>query len=144
TALDLLAVVGPSLLNAWRAELPPDTPNYFLINVQPEQADTVLARLRQAQALSVNALPMAVGKLVAINGKAPRAQDYTDRRAAGWVNGETRLSWSAQVPASNRVIAGHWFDAHPAEPQVSVDELWIEMFHLKLGDTLTLSVGERE
>jgi putative ABC transport system permease protein len=144
TALDLLAVVGPSLLAAWRAELPPDTPNYFLINIQPEQLDGVTAALKKAGAENVNTLPLAVSKLVAINGNAPRAEDYADRRAAGWINGETRMSWSADVPPSNRVIAGKWVEPHPSEPQVSVDEMWIEMFHLKLGDTLTLRVGDRD
>jgi putative ABC transport system permease protein len=144
TALDLLAVIGPSLLNAWRAELPADTPNYFLINIQPEQHDDVLAQLQQAHAQNLNALPLAVGKLIAINGVAPRADDYADRRAAGWINGETRLSWSVDLPPTNRVIAGRWFPAQPAEPEISVDEMWVEMFHLKLGDTLTLRIGERD
>ncbi len=144
TALDLLAVVGPSLLSAWRAELPANTPNYFLINIQPEQRDAVVDKLQSAGAENINALPLAVSKLVAINGKPPRAEDYQDRRAAGWINGETRLSWSADVPPSNRVVAGHWFSAHPSEPEISVDEMWTEMFHLKLGDTLTLRIGDRD
>jgi putative ABC transport system permease protein len=42
------------------------------------------------------------------------------------------------------VKAGRWFDANPSEPEVSLDEMWIEMFHLKLGDTLTLRIGERD
>ncbi|HEX3123579.1 MAG TPA: FtsX-like permease family protein [Rhodanobacteraceae bacterium] len=144
TALDLLAVVGPSLLGAWRAELPADTPNYFLINIQPDQSEGVKARLAALHAENVSMMPLAVGKLVAINGKAPRAEDYQDRRAAGWINGETRLSWSAELPPTNRVKAGRWFEANPAEPEVSLDEMWIEMFHLKLGDTLTLRIGERD
>ncbi|MDR3388256.1 MAG: FtsX-like permease family protein [Rudaea sp.] len=144
TALDLLAVVGPSLLNSWRAELPPDTPNYFLINIQPEQRDAVIDRLMALHAENVSAMPLAVGKLIAINGKTPRAEDFADRRAAGWINGETRLSWSAQVPPTNRVIAGHWFDQQPTEAEISVDEMWVDMFHLKLGDTLTLRIGERD
>ena len=144
TALDLLAVVGPSLLGAWRAELPADTPNYFLINIQPEQRDEVAARLRAVHAENVSIMPMAVGKLVAINGRAPHAEDFADRRAAGWINGETRLSWSAELPPTNRVIAGRWFGDHPGEPEVSLDEMWIQMFGLKLGDTLTLRVGERD
>lgn len=144
TALDLLAVVGPSLLSAWRAELPADTPNYFLINIQPEQRDAVVAKLESVGAENINALPLAVSKLVAINGKPPRTEDYQDRRAAGWINGETRLSWSAEVPPSNRVIAGKWFSAHPGEPEISVDEMWTQMFHLKLGDTLTLRIGDRD
>ena len=144
TALDLLAVIGPSLLSAWRAELPADTPNYFLINIQPEQRDAVLARLQDAGAENINALPLAIGKLVAINGKAPRAEDFADRRASGWINGETRLSWSTELPPANRLVAGRWFPAQPVEPEVSLDEMWIEMLHLKLGDTLTLRIAERD
>jgi putative ABC transport system permease protein len=144
TALDLLAVVGPSLLASWRTELPPETPNYFLINIQPGQRAAVVERLTALHAENVSAMPLAVGKLIAINGKAPRAEDFADRRAAGWINGETRLSWSAQVPPTNRVIAGHWFAAQPAGPEISVDEMWVDMFHLKLGDTLTLRIGEHD
>lgn len=144
TALNLLAVVGPSLLSAWRADLPPDTPNFFLINIQPDQNESVLARLRDAHAENVNALPMAVGKFVAINGTAPRAEDYADRRAAGWINGETRLSWSSDLPAANKLVAGRWFPTHPTEPEISVDQMWIDMFHLKLGDALTLRIGDRD
>jgi putative ABC transport system permease protein len=144
TALDLLAVVGPSLLGAWRAELPADTPNYFLINIQPNQHDDVVTRLNALHADNVSMMPLAVGKLVAINGKPPRAEDYADRRAAGWINGETRLSWSADLPPTNRVKEGRWFDATPSAPEVSLDEMWIEMFRLKLGDTLTLRIGERD
>jgi putative ABC transport system permease protein len=137
-------VIGPSLLGAWRAELPADTPNYFLINIQPEQSSDVSARLAALHAENLSMMPLAVGKLLAINGHAPRTEDFADRRAAGWINGETRLSWSEQLPPTNRVIAGHWFTAQPSEPEISVDEMWVDMFHLKVGDTLTLRIGERD
>ncbi|MGA9333553.1 MAG: FtsX-like permease family protein [Rudaea sp.] len=144
TALDLLAIVGPSLLGAWRAELPANTPNYFLINIQPQQARAVQTRLATMHADNVSLMPMAVGKLVAINGKPPQVGDYANRRAEGWINGETRLSWSARLPPSNRIKAGTWFDTKPTSPEISVDQMWVDMFHLKLGDTLTLRIGERE
>lgn len=144
TALAVLAVVGPSLLAHWRGELPSDTPNWFVLNLQTEQRAAVEQRLRELGAGSLNTLPLAVGKLVAINGRAPNPDDYEDRRAAGWINGETRLSWSDALPDSNKLLQGRWFDPAASAPQLSVDEMWIEMFHLKLGDTMTLRVGERE
>ncbi|MBL8299725.1 MAG: FtsX-like permease family protein [Rhodanobacteraceae bacterium] len=143
TALLLLAVVGPGLLAAWRADLPAETPNHFLLNLQPEQRDRVEQQLQQLGAKNLNVLPLAVGKLVAINGKAPRADDYTDRRAASWINGETRLSWSDTLPAANVLKAGSWFDAQSEQPQISVEQVWVDMLHLKLGDKLSFSVGER-
>jgi len=144
TAFALLAVVGPSLLTSWRAELPADTPNYFLINLQADQLHAMRQRLGTIGAENVNVLPIAVGKLVAINGTAPKPGDYPDHRAANWINGETRVSWSSELPPANRLLQGAWFDASAAEPQLSVDQMWVDMFHLKLGDTLTLRVGERD
>jgi len=147
TAFAVLAVVGPSLLASWRAELPADTPNYFLINLQDEQRTPMQGRLAALGATNINMLPLAVGKLVAINGKTPKVEDYNDRRAAGWINGETRMSWSHDLPPSNKLLQGRWFAANAtgdAGAQVSVDKMWIDMFHLKLGDSLTLRVGERE
>ncbi|MBN8887227.1 MAG: FtsX-like permease family protein [Rudaea sp.] len=147
TAFAVLAVIGPSLLASWRAELPSDAPNYFLINLQDDQRVAMQERLAALGATNLNMLPLAVGKLVAINGKTPKPEDYSDRRAANWINGETRLSWSGELPVSNKLLQGRWFDADArgdAGPQVSVDKMWVDMFHLKLGDTLTLRVGERE
>jgi putative ABC transport system permease protein len=144
TAFALLAVVGPSLLESWRAELPADTPNYFLINLQDEQRVPMQQELSTLGASNLNVLPIAVGKLVAINGKAPKAEDYADRRASNWINGETRLSWNAELPPANHLLQGRWFDAHADAPQVSLDKMWVDMFGLKLGDRLTLRVGERD
>ena len=144
TALALLGVVGPSLLERWRADLPADTPNWFLINLQPEQRAPLQQRLHAIGATNLNLLPLAVGKLVAINGRAPDAATFTDRRSRGAINGEVRVSWSDTLPAANKLLEGRWFSTQTTQPELSIDRMWADMFHLKPGDTLTLRVGERE
>ena len=140
TALCLLAIVAPSLLASWRAELPPDTPNYFLINLQNDQVAAVSGRLRAAGAVRLNTMPLAAGKLVAINGKPPRAGEDGEDRSGG----ETRVSWAAALPEANKITAGRWFPEHPAEPEISVEQLWVNRYGIKLDDRITLSIGERE
>jgi putative ABC transport system permease protein len=144
TALAVLGVIAPSLLDRWRLELAPDTPNYFMVNVQPDQRRAIEERLRELGATNLGVLPLAVGKLVAIDGKAPKPEDFEDRRAKNWIDGEMRLSWSDALPPANKLREGHWFDGSETGPGLSVDMMWVEMFHLKLGDTLTLRVGERD
>ncbi|MCK9539791.1 ABC transporter permease [Dokdonella sp.] len=144
TALALLGVIGPSLLSHWRAELPADTPNWFALNIQPAQRSDFEHALAGLGAQNLNLLPMAVGKLVAINGQAPHARDSAGRRAAGRPDGEVRLSWSQALPEANTVLAGHWFGPAPGRPELSVDRSWRDRFDLKLGDTLTLRIGEHE
>jgi putative ABC transport system permease protein len=140
----VLGVIAPSLLDRWRLELAPDTPNYFMVNVQPDQRRAIEERLRELGATNLGVLPLAVGKLVAIDGKAPKPEDFEDRRAKNWIDGEMRLSWSDALPPANKLREGHWFDGSETGPGLSVDMMWVEMFHLKLGDTLTLRVGERD
>lgn len=145
TALNLLAVVGPSLLDRWRADLPQDTPNYFVLNLQPGQRAEFEQRLAALGASNLSLLPLAAGKLVAINGKPLRASDYAeDSRAGNWIEGEVRVSWSEQLPPSNRIIAGTWPGPDPQAAELSVDRGWFELFRLKLGDSMTLRVGDRE
>jgi putative ABC transport system permease protein len=144
TALAVLGVVGPSLLERWRADLPPDTPNWFLINLQPEQRAPLQARLHELGAGNVKMLPLAVGKLVAINGQAPKLAEADDRRGESAVNGEIRLSWSEALPPANRLLEGHWPAPQPAQPELSVERGWARLFGLKPGDRVSLSVGERE
>ena len=145
TALDLLAVVGPSLLDRWRGELPVDTPNYFVLNLQADQRSGFEQRLQALHAENISMLPLAAGKLVAINGKPIRATDFEpDSRAGNFVEGEVRVSWSAELPPSNRIIDGRWPQAQPASAEVSVDTSWIDLFQLTLGDTMTLRFAEQE
>jgi putative ABC transport system permease protein len=40
------------------------------------------------------------------------------------------------------VVAGRWFDPHPAQAEVSADTMWRDMYALKLGDTMRFDVGE--
>ena len=145
TALALLGVVGPSLLERWRADLPADTPNWFVVNLQTDQRESLQQRLQSLGATNMNLLPLAVGKLVAINGAEPQLLDPEERReAAERGQGEIRVSWSEALPEANELTAGQWFDASTPRPAASVEQVWVERYGIQLGDTLTLRVGERE
>lgn len=145
TALDLLAVVGPSLLDRWRADLPADTPNYFVLNLQADQREEFSGRLQALGADNLSLLPLAAGKLVAINGKPVRATDFEpDSRAGNFVEGEVRVSWSADLPPSNRIVDGRWADEHAQAAELSVDTSWVELFKLTLGDTMTFRFADQE
>ncbi len=143
TAVDILAVIGPSLLDRWQLDLPADTPNWFVLNIQPDQQARVLERVRALGADNISALPMAVGRLTAINGQPPRPID-DDEQARDEHDQDVRLSWSRALPASNVLREGRWFDAQSKIPAVSIDLRWVERFGLKLGDRLSLRVGERD
>jgi len=141
-ALLLLAIVAPALLQGWRQELPPDTPNWFALNLQDDQRTGFEHALGGIGGDQLNMLPLAVGKLTAINGTPIDQLHFTDERAKDWADRQLRLSWADALPPSNQVIAGQWQGAHPAQAEVSIDTMWRDMFALKVGDTLSFNVGE--
>jgi len=141
-ALLLLAIVAPALLQGWRQELPPDTPNWFALNLQDDQRTGFEHALAGIGGDQLNMLPLAVGKLTAINGTPIDQLHFTDERAKDWADRQLRLSWADALPPSNQVIAGQWQGAHPAQAEVSIDTMWRDMFALKVGDTLSFNVGE--
>ncbi len=143
TALLLLAVVAPALLDNWRRDLPPDTPNWFVVNLQTPQRADVRGALAKLGATRFNDMPVAVGKLVSINGVDVESTPFRGRDVSQEASQQVRLSWSGALPPANRVVEGRWFAQDPAQAEVSLDVAWIHRFDLKLGDTLEFLVGDR-
>jgi len=137
----LLGVVQTDLLRGWRSSLPENTPNIFLINIQPQQADAVADHITAAGIESQGLFPMATSRLAAINGKVPDADEFENPRAANRVRGTVNLSWAEELPRANKIIEGEWWDPDRSGHQVSLAESWSDMFGLRIGDTLSFSVG---
>src|SRR4029453_17450753 len=73
TVLLLLALVRGDLLQDWRASLPVDAPNYFLINIRPDEGARVEQFFRGAGLPPTDLVPMLRARLVSIN-ETPVAQ----------------------------------------------------------------------
>jgi putative ABC transport system permease protein len=143
-ALLLLAAIGPALLQQWRAQLPPDTPNFFLLNVQPDQRESVSAMLRGVGVERVELEPFASGRLVAINGRAPDDIEFPDPERSERLQRPINFTWRRDFPPANSLVAGEFWTPDDPVPQVSVEREWAERFDLALGDTLTLEIGSRQ
>lgn len=142
-ALLLLTLVRSDLLTSWQGSLPRDAPNRFIINIQPDQV-AQLERFFAAQGMPHTVLyPMVRGRLTHINDKAVSPQDYQqDDRAARLVEREFNLSWAAQLPEGNQLIAGPWWDsADYGKPLLSVEQGIAQTLGIKLGDTLTYRIA---
>lgn len=141
-ALLLLTVTRTDLVNAWRAAAPPDAPNRFVINIQPDQVSLVEQRLAQAQLREATLYPMVRGRLIEKNGQAIGPDQFENERARRLVDREFNLSYSAQAPSHNPVTAGTWFAPDAAE--LSIEEGIAQTLGIRLGDELTFDIaGER-
>lgn len=144
-ALLLLAVVQRDLLDAWRARVPPDAPNQFLINIQPDQVEPLAAFFAQRGYPAPTLWPMTRGRLVAFNGKRVTADSFDDPETRRWINREFNLSWTESFGDDNELLEGRWWSAADAgQPWLSVDDYVVERLGARLGDTLTIAIADRE
>jgi putative ABC transport system permease protein len=141
-ALLLLTIVRGDLLANWRASLPPDAPNHFLINVLPDQVEGVRALVTRETGGRIPLYPMVRGRLVAVNGVPLDTTKYTDQRARRLAEREFNLSWTPDFPPSNRIVAGAWWgEARGAAAGISVEDGIADSLGLKLSDALTYDVA---
>jgi putative ABC transport system permease protein len=138
-ALVLLVLLRTDLISSWRKATPPDAPNRFVINLQPDQAQAFRSTLDAAGVKNYDWYPMIRGRLVAINGRTVTGASFSGDRASRLVEREFNLSHSATNPQHNQVVAGRWQGEEAGG--LSVEEGLATELGLKLGDTLRFDIG---
>jgi putative ABC transport system permease protein len=141
-ALILLTLVRSDLLESWQKSLPPDAPNRFLVNIQPDQVGEIADFFSVRQLHRPALFPMIRGRLVEVNGKPVSSKDYVEDQARRLIDREFNLSWAEKMQPGNVIVAGRWFAAADAgKPLLSVEEGIAKTLGLKLGDDLTYDIG---
>lgn len=139
-SLLLLTLVRADLLQGWQDKLPPDTPNRFVVNVQPYQRQALQEFFAREGLAQPPLLPMVRGRLVEIDGRSVSGDSYEDERATRLVEREFNLSYMEEMPAWNELVGGAWWGAG-GNGQLSVEEGIAETLGIRLGDTLTYDVA---
>ncbi|MEC9357409.1 MAG: FtsX-like permease family protein [Pseudomonadota bacterium] len=144
-ALLLVSVSRTDLLETWRARLPDGTPNQFLINVLPDQVAPMNAFFAERGYDELKLWPMVRGRLVGLNGEAVSSESFDDPETRRWINREFNLSWTDTLGPDNTITDGQWWgESGQGQPWLSADDYAVERLGLKLGNTLTLAIADRE
>jgi putative ABC transport system permease protein len=136
----LIAMTRSDLIAGWRQSTPPDAPNQFLIDIQPDQRAGVTDYLKQHDQGDAALSPMVRGRLIAVNGKPVSPDNYEKADAKRLVDREFNLSYTTELPSDNRVVGGDWYGTN-GRAQVSIEEGLAKTINVKLGDTLRFDVA---
>jgi len=138
----LLALVRDDLLEDWRASLPAGAPNYFMINIRPDEGEAIRAFFAERGLPPTELAPMVRARLTAINGVPVSEIKFAGDRAQDFVEREANLTWAHSLSDDNRLVSGTWWrDGDGGGPRVSVEQDYAERLGLKLGDTVTYDVA---
>ncbi len=141
-AVLLLGVMRTDLLDAWRGSLPENAPNYFFINIAPDEWPGIRSLLSEQVPDLSEALPFIRARITHINGTpaqewplpVPEGRRFTERAS--------NLSWSAGVPDGDEVVLGEWWDEPREGPaELSADSQSAARLGVTLGDRLRFDVG---
>ncbi|HFS6039130.1 TPA: putative ABC transporter permease subunit YbbP [Raoultella planticola] len=128
--LALLLVLRGDLLDRWQQQLPPESPNYFLINIAPEQVAAVKTFLAGHHVTATEFYPIVRARLTQINGQA--AENNKDEA----LYRELNLTWRSERPDHNPLVAGSW---PPKAGEVSIEEGLAQRLGVKPGDSVTFT-----
>ena len=139
-ALLLIAIVRVDILAAWEQDLPPDAPNVFVLNIQPDQTEGFAARLDEQGIDNKGLFPMVRARLAAHEG-VPVLEDPDDEQQQRRARREYNLSFTDTLPLSNTLDEGEFWEPGDPEPQLSVDRSWAQERGFSLGDSLTFRIA---
>lgn len=135
----LIAITRNDLVQGWRKSTPPDAPNEFLIDIQPDERQAVSDYLTGHGVANVVLEPMVRARLVSIDGKPVVPESYENENARRLVDREFNLSYRSVLPDDNRISAGTWYGA-TTRPEISIEAGLAKLIGVKVGDVLRFDI----
>ena len=141
----ILLLVRTALLAEWRAQIPQNAPNHFLINVAADEVGAVQNLLHAHADYDGRLFPMIRGRVVSVNGEpAGKWRGRDGKRGEDWGPGlgsERNLTWADTVPGDNVLEEGDWWSPDTTEALISVEADYARGAGLRLGDMLEFDIG---
>ncbi|MFO7747878.1 MAG: FtsX-like permease family protein [Orrella sp.] len=138
-AILLLTIVRTDLLDGWQQTLPPDAPNKFLINIQPDQVDPIKQALASGGLGEQAFYPMIRGRVIALNETPMLVDDFESPRAQRLLQRDFNLSYAPTLEGNGEIIEGQSLDADAFE--VSMESDVASLLGMNIGDEVTFEVA---
>ncbi len=151
-----VSLVEQALLEQVGANRPKDTPSFFFIDIQPDQADGIMALLRQhSRDPNPKLTPLVRSRFSAVNGEPvkfdamseeeeqrEKSTPKEDRRKKWYLTREYVLTFLQDLPKDNRIVQGEWWKPRQVfpTPLISIEEDAAKQLGLTVGDSLELDI----
>lgn len=145
TVLLLLTFVRTDLLAGWQQTLDEDAPNHFLINIQPQERESIAALFEEGDIEPPEFVPLVRARMKTINGEDVKTREYPVEDGEWMANREANLTWASELSDSNTLVKGEWWpEDYAGPPLVSVEEEAAMELGVDIGDTLVFIIAGRE
>jgi putative ABC transport system permease protein len=128
-------------MDSWRDSLPENSPNQFLINIQPYEVPQMQEYLREQGIEVPRFSPLVRARMTAINGQDVNQISFEDPQGERWAKRESNLSFSDEIQTGNTLTSGQWWQPGSDSREVSVEEDFGRELGVKLGDELSFDIA---
>lgn len=133
-----LAFIETSFNAALRDTIPERAPGFLVLDLPKAEADRFQAVLPAGS--DVRLVPSLRGPVTAVDG-VPVSEITAVPEGSYVLRGDRGITWSATIPAGNRLIAGEWWPAdYSGPPLVSMDAEQAGLLGLDVGDSISVAV----
>ncbi|MFK5892948.1 MAG: FtsX-like permease family protein [Pseudomonadota bacterium] len=145
----IIYLTRSELLYQWQQQLPADTPNHFVINIQAYETDDFKQMLVTNNIQASDIFPMVRGRLSILNNRPIKESIALDKQSHNALNRELNLSFAAKMQSHNKLVKGKWWDSPSPKslndlPEISLESSLAKELNIKIGDQLGFQIGSRQ
>jgi putative ABC transport system permease protein len=133
--------IDVNLRRQFAAALPERAPSFYFLDIPSGDVDRFDAFMqREAPRARLERVPMLRGRIISAGGIA--AEDLKPKPEAAWVLQSDRgITYTSDLPAGSRLVAGDWWGRdYAGPPAVSFEKQIADGLGLKIGDEITVNV----
>ena len=139
--LMLLTLVRNDLMDTWRQSLPANSPNQFMINIQPNEVPEMQRYLAQQDMQVPEFVPLVRARMTTINGKDVSKISFENPQGERWAKRESNLSFGDKLQTGNELTEGRWWQPGTTDHEVSVEADFAQDLGLELGDEVGFDIA---
>ncbi|MDX1556873.1 MAG: FtsX-like permease family protein, partial [Xanthomonadales bacterium] len=142
----LLTTVRNELMDNWRASLPENAPNQFLINIQTHEVEAIRQFFLERGLSEPRLAPMVRGRMTRINGQDVGEMEFPNPQGRRWARRDANLTWADALQVDNELLQGEFWKGEPragdgARPEISLETEFAADLGAGLGDIIEFDVA---
>ena len=142
TVLLLLTLVRTDLLGVWQQTLDESAPNQFMINIQPQERESIASIYTSYGLDAPEFVPMVRARMTYINGEDVNEREYPIEDGEWMARREQNLSWAESIAPTNKLMEGEWWpEDYSGPPLVSLEQEAALELGVTMGDVLAYNVA---
>ena len=136
-----IRAIEKNLLNQFALELREDAPDMFLLDIQPDQVESLRERAGSLGASRISLVPVLRARVTGVQGREVALDGYQQVRKRGSLGREYVVTCRDHLEPNERITSGSFWEGTSYNgAEVSIEESLSERYRIHVGDTMQFDI----